>query len=209
MAAAAGTETDTPNILMADTPNILMADNYSGNFKSTMECNEKNTEKNNQEEQSKSNKTEEDLLADDVVAEKEASNSNVICSLAEDDEQSSVDKGIRETGTGDGVVMDQKEKDPLSLSMFEATHEVSTRSEDDYLSETDDDMSGEEYSSEEDLDEEKESKRISIPKMQLLKTIGHNGEITITEIPPHIQITRIPETKEDRLKREQELARRS
>merc|ERR1711909_16445 len=32
--------------------------------------------------------------------------------------------------------------------------------------------------------------------------------ITITEIPPHIQITRIPETKEDRLKREQELARR-
>merc|ERR1711970_923873 len=196
--AAAGTETDTPN--------ILMADNYSGNFKSTMECDEKNTEKNNQEDQSKSNKTEEDLLADDVVAEKEASNSNVICSLAEDDEQSSVDKGLRETG--DGAVMNHKEKDPLSLSMFEATHEASTRSEDDYLSETDDDMSGEEYSSEEDLDEEEESKRMSIPKMQLLKTIGHNGEITITEIPPHIQITRIPETKEDRLKREQELARR-
>merc|ERR1711910_83106 len=86
-------------------------------------------------------------------------------------------------------------------------HMRSNRSEDDYLSETDDDMSGEEYSSEEDLDEEEESKRMSIPKMQLLKTIGHNGEITITEIPPHIQITRIPETKEDRLKREQELAR--
>jgi len=196
MAAAAGTET----------PENLMTGNYSGNFENTMEC----TEKNNHDE-SKDNKTEEDLLAEDFVAEKggATTNSDVICSLAEDEDQTSVDEGlVRESE--DGVVMNQKEKemDPLSLSMFESTHEVSTESKDDYLSETDDDMSREEYSSEEDSDEEEQTTRMSMPKMQLLKTIGHNGEITITEIPPHIQITRIPETKEDRLTREQELARR-
>jgi len=193
-----------------ETPDILMADNSSGNFKTTMECDEKNTDENIRD-QSKGSKTEEDLLADDSVAEKAATSSDVICSLAEDGEETSVDEGlVRETG--DGVVMNQKEKDPLSLSMFDEAHDVSTtRSEyNDDLSETDDDMSREEYSSEEDLDEDdkEEVKRMPLPKMQLLKTIGHNGEVTITEIPAHIQITRVPETKEDRLKREQKLARR-
>jgi len=193
-----------------ETPDILMADNSSGNFKTTMECDEKNTDENIRD-LSKGSKTEEDLLADDFVAEKAATSSDVICSLAEDGEETIGEEGlVRETG--EGVVMNQKEKDPLSLSLFEEAHDVSTsRSEyNDDLSETDDDMSREEYSSEEDLDEddEEEVKRMSMPKMQLLKTIGHNGEVTITEIPAHIQITRVPETEEDRLKREQKLARR-
>merc|ERR1719193_138938 len=121
---------------MTETPDILMAGNSSMNFKTTMECDEKNIS-----DQSKASKTEEDLLADDSVAEKAATSSDVICSLAEGDEQTSGDEGlVRETGGG--VVVNQKEKDPLSLSMYEEAHDVSsTRSEYyDDLSETDDDM---------------------------------------------------------------------
>merc|ERR1712126_127175 len=96
-------------------------------------------------------------------------------------------------------------KDPLSLSMFEKMNEV-----DDHQGL--DGLFGDEYdssiSSEEDSDDDLNLYQTERMTMQTLKTVGPDGEVKFTQIPPHIQVTRIPESKEDRLKREQELARR-
>ena len=196
--AAADTESSQCKDMMSDD----ISDTDSS-FTRKMECEKRETGEENCI-QSKESKVEEVLLADDLVPDERETNGDVICSLAEDEHQQ-----MRENENE--IAMNKKEKDPLSLSMIEDVKGVPIRNEDDDDDDsngTDDSMSSEEYSSEDDFDDKEEKKRMPMPRMQLLKTIGHNGEVTYTEIPAHIQITRVPESKEDRLKREQELARR-
>eukprot|EP00092_Neocalanus_flemingeri_P009438 GFUD01010155.1.p1 GENE.GFUD01010155.1~~GFUD01010155.1.p1 ORF type:complete len:303 (+),score=96.41 GFUD01010155.1:221-1129(+) len=100
-------------------------------------------------------------------------------------------------------------KDPLSLSLYDSKpNESSWRGEPEEVY-SDEDYSDEEYTS----DSEEENAREYMQMMQMrqtqaLKVKGPNGEVKITHIPAGIKVTRVPESKEARLKREQELARR-
>merc|ERR1719334_2585689 len=150
----------------------------------------------------KNNETEEDLLVEDMKEENSSENLEV-CSLVED--ECSPRDLDRQDNHEDST--NKEIKDPLSLSMFEKINKVDDReldgsSEDEYDSSV---------CSEEDSDDDLnlyQTVRMSNPKMQILKTVGPDGEVKLTQIPPHIQVTRIPESREERMKREQELARR-
>jgi len=110
----------------------------------------------------------------------------------------------------------KENKDPLSLSMYESILNESSSSwrkvPENYSDE--DEFDDEELTSESEDEADDSTSDKYCPhmrqamKMQALKTRGPNGEVRITHIPAGIKITRVPETKEARLKREQELARR-
>ena len=103
-------------------------------------------------------------------------------------------------------------KDPLSLSILETkSNETSWRKEPAEEIFFSDEEFDEDYTS----DSEEEENAIEYlqmmqrrQQMQALKVVGRNGEVKVTHIPAGIKVTRVPESKEARMKREQELARR-
>merc|ERR1712002_45245 len=147
---------------------------------------------------------EEDLLIEDQDVEVPIKDISVVdCGTEEDCSLVELD-----LANSSRVEATQEYKDPLSITLLQDGRSESFINE---LNQ-DNNTSKEDFvTSEEDSDEdfyEEEFKRMQMPRMQSLKTIGPNGEVKITQIPASIHVTRIPESREDRLKREQEIVRR-
>merc|ERR1719369_834480 len=154
---------------------------------------------------------DKDLHASEVDEEKE---NEVDVDLLEDSQENM--KLSEDCSLAEEALENKDIKDPLSLSMYESILNESSSSwrkvPENYSDE--DEFDDEELTSESEDEADDSTSDKYCPhmrqamKMQALKTRGPNGEVRITHIPAGIKITRVPETKEARLKRERELARR-
>merc|ERR1712096_489342 len=94
-------------------------------------------------------------------------------------------------------------KDPLSLSMFESNPNVSSWRKEPKENSSDNEFDQENTSDSEEEENAREYFRMmQMRQMQALKVKGPNGEVKITHLPTSIKVTRVPESKEARLRRE-------
>merc|ERR1712142_303509 len=127
-----------------------------------------------------------DVLLTDQVGEED-------CSLAEDFSLDEEDFSLEADKVLEGLVHQQ--------TVYREADELS----DDYSSSDDESVT--------DPDDEYRACRLpnahaQFKNVQLLKLRGSDGKIKLTQLPPGLQITKVPESAEERMAREREYARR-
>jgi len=165
-----------------------------------------NAEQNNLEKTSPEEETEKNI---DRIESASTTVTDVNVDLLVEDSLEMNEPQLKECSLAEEADGTTVVKDPLSLSMFESNPNESSWRKEPEENSSDDEFDQENTSDSEEEENAREYFRMmQMRQMQALKVKGPNGEVKITHLPTSIKVTRVPESKEARLRRELELARR-